>query len=621
MPIHPGTPRNVALLTRRTRHALLALVGVATLAFPCGASAARALQRLDPRLSSALVPGSDPVPVWVDFVDKGEQGSSDLQRRLGEAERRLTPESRARRIRAEVTPLVDYLDLPVEPAYLDALAGAGFGPYGASRWLNGCCVRTSGARLTALAELDFVARVSPAQLARTRRPEPAQAEASPGPELARPIGPASAAGTPAFYGQTYTQLQRLGVPAVHDSGYVGTGVLVAVFDEGFNHYTRHEATRTIDVGSRTRDFVGDGIGLQDTLGAFGSHGQYTLSCLGGNAPNVYVGPAYGARFALARTENSYSEKPVEMVNWLRAAEWADSLGADVISSSLGYFAFPDSAGGAFDITYPMLDGHTTIITRAAEIAAAKGIIVVNSAGNTGPSPRTLDAPADASGDSVLAVGAVDSLGAMAGFSSRGPTADGRIKPDLCAQGRSVLLASASGSTNTYVRSSGTSFACPLTAGLVACLISARPNWTPRTLIRGMKLTASRSSSPNNDYGWGIPNGLEVLRWAPDSAGVPGGPAPLYFTLLSANPMTAGTAADIRFGLSPGAAVAEARLDIYDLTGRRVRTLWSGTLVPGLPRHALWDGTDANGRARPSGIYFVSLDAGGHRAVLRLVTIR
>jgi hypothetical protein len=599
----------------RTRW-LVALLCLVTLALPRGAGAARVNQRLDPRLSAALVPGTDPVPVWIDFVDKGEQGPGDLQRRLGEAERLLTPESRARRIRAGLHPLVDYLDLPVEPAYLAALAAAGYQPYGVSRWLNGCSVRVAGARLAALAGLDCVLRVSPAQLAQARRIEPVSAE--PAPSLSRPIGAASAAGTPAFYGQTYTQLQRLNVPAVHDSGYIGTGVIVAVFDEGFNYYTKHEATRDIDVGNRTRDFVLGADAVQDTLGSAWSHGQWTLSCLGGNAPGVYVGPAYGARFALARTEDNASERPVEMTNWLMAVEWADSLGADVISSSLGYRTW-DSPFSSSDITFAMLDGHTTVITRAAEIAAAKGIVVVNSAGNSGPNPGTLDAPADADGDSVLSVGGVDSLGAIAGFSSRGPTADGRIKPDVCAQGRAALFASASGTTNTYARASGTSFSCPLVAGLVACLISARPGLSPVGILRTVKLTANRAAHPGNDYGWGVPDGLAALRWTPDTTSVPRGGAPLYLALLGENPTRNG--AVVRFGLPPGSRVADARVDVYDLTGRRVRTLWSGTLVPGLPMRAGWDGTDAHGHTRHSGLYFVALEAGGHRAVLRLATIR
>src|ERR1043166_66253 len=171
-------------------------------------------------------------------------------------------------------------------------------------------------------------------------------------------------------------------------------------------------------------------------------GRPTLSVVAGNAPGIYIGPGYGSNLSLGRTEYDPTEKPIEMVFWGMGAEWADSLGCDIISSSLGYNLFPDSAGT--DITYPMLDGHTTIVTRAAEIAAAKGMLVVISAGNGGANTSgvvsKISAPADADGDSVIAIGAVDSLGVRASFSSKGPTYDGRIKPDLAAQGRAVLMA-------------------------------------------------------------------------------------------------------------------------------------------------------------------------------------
>ncbi len=614
-----------ALPSGGTRVRSIALVALACVLVAAPVPRARAsalFSKLDPRLSAALAPGAEPIAVWVDFADKGEQGPADLAARLARAEAGLAPGARARRVRAGLRPLVDYLDLPVDGSYLDALRALGCEPLKPSRWLNGCEVHAGGVQLARLAELACVRRLGPVPLAAPRRAEPVGAESEI--ELRRPIGAASATGKPAFYGQTYSQLLRLGVPAMHDSGYVGAGITIAVLDDGFDYYDKHTATRDIHVLS-TQDFVRGGADVQDTLGYpcqfYFQHGTYTLSAMGGYAPGVFIGPAYGASYLLAHTEDDCSEKPIEMVNWMLAAEWADSLGADLISSSLGYLTFPDSMSGAFSLTPSMLDGHTALVTRAAEIAAAKGILVVNSAGNSGPGGGTLDAPADASGDSVLAVGALDSLGTVASYSSRGPTADGRTKPDLVAQGSRVLFASASGSPNLYVRNSGTSFACPLVAGMAACLLQARPDWSPIRVLRALKMSASRAWSPDNDYGWGLPNGLAALQWVPDTSRASQSLA-FDFALESANPMR-GTAgfAHLRFALPANAAPARGRVSVVDVTGRRVRTVHDDVLLPGRSYRATWDGTDSQGRRAPSGVYFLAFEAAGHRSVLRIACLR
>ncbi len=613
----------------------LVLVLLAALAVPSSARStprsAATLAKLDPRLSAALAPGAAPTAVWVEFADKGEQGPGDLTARLAQAERQLTDKARARRIRAGLSPLVDYLDLPLEASYVAALQNLGYQPYGASRWFNRVAVRTSGDGLARLAELDFVTRLDMVETRLARRmPAPIEEAAPPTlPERERNFG---AVATHAFnYGQTYTQLLRLNVPAMHDSGYIGSGVFVCVLDEGFNYFRKHVATRNMIVPlSKTRDFVRGIAGagaVQDTVDTpfYFQHGEWTLSTMGGNAPGVYLGPGFGAAFALGRTEDSSSEKPIEMVYWGMGAEWADSIGCDIISSSLGYNLFPDSAGT--DITYPMLDGHTTIITRAAEVAASRGILVINSAGNDGAN-RTVGykiaAPADANGDSVLAIGAVDSLGVRAGFSSKGPTADGRIKPDLSAQGVKVLMASAAGDPNAFVRNNGTSFSAPLITGMAACLMQARPLWPATLIIRALRQTASRATNPDTLYGYGIPNGLAALRWIPDTVVVPPATAPnaILFALGSANPARLGDGPVLlRLRLGSGYAAASARVTAYDASGRMVRRLWTGTLQPGVELAVAWDGVDAQGRVARSGLYFLRFEAAGQHQVLRLVSLR
>jgi subtilisin family serine protease len=312
-----------------------------------------------------------------------------------------------------------------------------------------------------------------------------------------------------------------------------------------------------------------------------------------------------------------------MVYWGMGAEWADSLGADIISSSLGYNLFDKNAGG--DISYPMLDGHTTVVTRAAEIAAAKGILVVNSAGNDGSHANVgykINAPSDANGDSVLAVGAVDSLGVHATFSSKGPTYDGRIKPDLSAQGVDVLTADPFGDPNAYQRASGTSYSAPLVAGLAACLMQARPSWPPVLIIQALKRTASRASQPDTLLGWGIPDGLAALRYVPDTLHVPGVSGPLSLHFSGPNPLRhAGPAATVSLSLGLESPPATYRVRVYDAGGRLVRQLAAGSLAPGASLSFPWRGDDASGHTLVPGLYFLALDGAGRQDAVRVIVLR
>jgi hypothetical protein len=298
-----------------------------------------------------------------------------------------------------------------------------------------------------------------------------------------------------------TQNQLVRADSLHRLGLDGHGILVAILDAGFS-YLNHPALAGAAIKAR-RDFV-DG----DTIIAGDTHGSEVLSCLAGYSPGNLIGPAYGAQFALARTEYGPTESRSEEDYWLAGAEWADSLGARVISSSVGYNYFDDPAT---NYALSDLDGKTSVITRAAQKAAGRGIVVVNCAGNEHSAGSAaywqgkILMPSD--GDSVIAVGAVTSGGSVTYFSSFGPTADGRIKPDIAALGAAVFMVNG---TSTYTWNNGTSFAAPVVAGVVAQLLQAHPAWDPIAVRTALRLSGTRNTAPDTTIGWGVIDAVRAL---------------------------------------------------------------------------------------------------------------
>jgi subtilisin family serine protease len=385
-----------------------------------------------------------------------------------------------------------------------------------------------------------------------------------------------------------------------------------MMDTGFNNLA-HVAMQHLDI-MITYDFVNsDSVVSDDGDMGDDNHGSYTLSTIGGYAPGDLIGPAYGATYILAKTENTTWERHIEEDAWVAAAEWADSIGADIITSSLSY-----SVGFTHDetgYTWSDMDGNTTIVTIGADIAASRGILIVNSAGNAGyvaEPANTLGGPGD--GDSVLCVGAVTSTGDRSGFSSVGPSADGRIKPDVMAMGTSVRAASLF-STTDYVGVNGTSFSCPLTAGAAALILEAKPNATNSEIMDALRQTASQADSPDRLMGWGIVDATTAAAIIP--TGVGDRPTPDRIVLHPAYPNPFNPTTRIRYELTTSAHV---NLAIYDVRGALVTTLVDATESPG-PKAVIWAARNRDGERLASGVYIYRLIAGGVQKSRKVVLLK
>lgn len=389
---------------------------------------------------------------------------------------------------------VDSTDLPVSPKYVAELASLVDRIEYHSKWLNATVVVATEEQMDEVAALPFVHKT-----ALVARGFYADTYGGRKESLKIPISFKVKSKKVEAYD---FQNEILGLPAMHEEGFTGVGVTIAVFDAGFAKADKISGMRHLFEEGRiaaTRDFVTPGA--MDVFGKDG-HGTAALSVMAAFEPGQLVAGAYDAHYILCITEDVQSEYRIEEYNWVRAAEFADSLGVDIINSSLGYNLFDDPG---MNYSREHLDGKTAIITQGAALAAKKGILVVSSAGNEGNgSWKTITAPADAEG--ILSVGAVTSKMERSSFSSTGPTADGRIKPELVALGSGVTIWRQVESPGS---SSGTSFSSPQVAALAAGLWQARPEWTREQLIERLLASGSNSEDPNSELGYGVPNFLDA----------------------------------------------------------------------------------------------------------------
>jgi hypothetical protein len=390
-------------------------------------------------------------------------------------------------------------DLPVNPEYIEGVANTGANLLYVSKWINGVSIQTTDADvLDAIAALPYVAETLKMTNVASDDSKKSFFENEKY-DISVQSFDASNKSTSVFnYGSAFTQINQINGIPLHEMGYRGQGMVVAVLDGGFENVDVHPAFDSLwqnDQILGTKDFVHPGGSVFNES----SHGTAVLSTIGANVPGQMIGTAPKASFWLLRSEYVYSENVIEEYNWVSAAEFADSVGVDVINSSLGYIDFDLPQ---WDHSYEDMDGNTNVVTIGADIAASKGILVVNSAGNSGSSWTFpyIGAPAD--GFNVFSIGAVDASGNRALFSSVGPTYDGRIKPDIMAMGQGTAVASGSSSFGT---SSGTSFSSPIIAGMSTCLWQANPFYTNLEIKEAIKQSGDNVFAPNEYYGYGIPD--------------------------------------------------------------------------------------------------------------------
>ncbi len=426
---------------------------------------------------------------WVTFRDKACTTYS-----IDRPKAFLSEASLARRKRFGIS--VDSSDLPVPASYLDSLRAMGGKVQHTSRWFNSATVLLPSGSIAAVLQASFVDTlrlVAPLEKdkkkARTRR-----VKARSLPRAKKDVLGYSGAAMRMLRGDTLFQL-----------GFRGEGMRIAVFDAGFSYLYDHPAFDSLLARGQllaTRDFIRG----QDRVDFSSTHGSQVLALLAADIPGRLLGSAPRAGYALMRTENTTSEFPLEECHWIAAIEWADSLGIDLVNASLSYQGFSRRS-----LNYPRdaFDGRTALSSRASTYARSKGMLVVVSAGNNGLIwHERVGAPADC--PDALTVGAVDLQGEVAGFSSSGPTSDGRIKPDLVAPGKNVYVPAFPGRAIHTL--SGTSFAAPLLAGLVACLWQAFPEVPPEEIVKALTSTASLAKTPERKAGYGIPDFAAAYRF-------------------------------------------------------------------------------------------------------------
>jgi serine protease AprX len=486
-------------------------------------------------------------------------------------------------------------DFPVNAGYLFAIRQIGAKVIYPTRWFNGALVEASDAQLAQIKAMPFYKGIE------LNLPVANITSKSPG--IARTAATHQKLGTTEDidYGKMNNQLALMEVADLHKKGFQGENMLIAILDNGFANgdevaYFKQvrDEKRIID----THDFVArDGNIYND-----GFHGLNVMSTIAAYLPGTLVGTAFKASFALYVTENNLGESPYEEITWLMAAERADSLGADVINSSLGYTTFDDEFDSpAYNHTYKDMDGKTTIVSRAARYATRKGVLVVTSAGNDGSNSwRYIGAPADV--DSVLTVGATNYDRSYASLSSIGPNSAGIRKPDIAAVGAGTIIGDFDGGVSSGY---GTSFSAPQIAGVAAILWQAFPNLTAQQVIYVLKKSGHQAAKPDTLLGYGVPNLIKAQEIAQNEFSPLGTEGQLLSSvILSPNPAQD----EVTLSIPQTLIGKMANVSLYTASGAR---LHSGTARLD-SKHTIATGQLA------SGLYLVRVKVDNQERTLKFI---
>ncbi len=531
----------------------------------------------------------------------------------------LSDKSIKRRLTHKIN--LDEIDLPVNPLYLDSIRKTGVRVLNNSRWFNYVTIDTiniDSAILKKIKEFSFVSYIETiAKIPVTNKSSTIKLipEKKFNLELNNLYssnniyrGNYRTMQSNTFisddfykYGNSYEQVNMIACNYLHNLGYKGKGLSIAVLDGGFIGVDKLPVFDSLRINNRikgTKDFVFPGGSVYTAA----NHGMYVLSILAGNIPAIYLGTAPDADFWLLRTEDVKSENIIEEDNWVSAAEFADSVGVDLINSSLGYTRFDDASKNHI---YQDLNGKTARISKAATMAAKKGILVVSSAGNEGADASWVHISVPADADSILAVGAVNNEGKYAAFSSQGPAYDNRIKPDVAALGLGSAFATNTGDISF---GNGTSFSAPVIAGMAACLWQTKPDVSNMKIIDVIKKSSNHYNIPDAYTGYGIPNAAAAYNILNGKS--------LYHEslksiIVSPNPFSNKVSIII---ISPD--TNDVNLELFDVTGKKVYS--KGNIKKNNEyKYLLID----NVEELPNGIYLLIIYANGKISSGKLMKIK